>query len=141
MAEVRELVEAELENIERVVAEFPNSDSLPNLSSLELAGAAALIHNFYNGVENVLKQVVIAFGRKLPDGSSWHRDLVNIATSNDIISESTAKELRRYLAFRHFFTHGYSFDLDKERIIPLVKGIQETLTAFRDDINKTLEKN
>jgi hypothetical protein len=46
MAEVRELVEAELENIERVVAEFPDSDSLPNLSSLELAGAAALIHNF-----------------------------------------------------------------------------------------------
>jgi uncharacterized protein YutE (UPF0331/DUF86 family) len=141
MAEVRELVEAELENIERVVAEFPDSDSLPNLSSLELAGAAALIHNFYNGVENVLKQVVIASGRKLPDGSSWHRDLVNIATSNDIISESTAKELRRYLAFRHFFSHGYSFDLDKERIIPLVKGIQETLTAFRNDINKTLEKN
>jgi len=140
MAEVRELVEAELENIERVVAEFPDSDSLPNLSSLELAGAAALIHNFYNGVENVLKQVVIASGRKLPDGSSWHRDLVNVATSNDIISESTAKELRRYLAFRHFFTHGYSFDLDKERVIPLVKGLQETLTAFRDDINKTLEK-
>jgi hypothetical protein len=70
MAKVRELVEAELENVERVVAEFPDSDSLPSLSSLELAGAAALIHNFYNGVENVLKQVVIASGRKLPDGSS-----------------------------------------------------------------------
>jgi uncharacterized protein YutE (UPF0331/DUF86 family) len=62
-------------------------------------------------------------------------------TSNDTISESTAKEQRRYLAFRHFFSHGYSFDLDKERIIPLVKGVQEILTAFRNDINKTLEKN
>jgi uncharacterized protein YutE (UPF0331/DUF86 family) len=140
MAEVHKRVEAELENIERVVAELPDNDSLPNLSSLELAGVATLIHNFYNGIENILKQIVISCGKELPDGPSWHRDLVNVATSNDIISESTAKELRRYLAFRHFFSHGYSFDLDKERIVPLAKNIQGILASFRDDISKTLKK-
>ena len=141
MAEVHERIEAEFENIERAVAELPGSDSLPNLSSLELAGVAALIHNFYNGIENILKQIVISCGKELPHNSSWHRDLVNIATSNGIISESTAKELRRYLAFRHFFSHGYSFDLDKERIIPLVKDIERVLASFRDDINKTLKED
>ncbi len=141
MAEVHKRVEAELENIEHVVAELPGSDSLPSLSSLELAGVAALIHNFYNGIENILKQIVISCGKELPDNSSWHRDLVNIAVSNDIISESTAKELRRYLAFRHFFSHGYSFDLDKEHVIPLVKDIQGVLASFRDDINRTLKKD
>ncbi len=140
MAEVHERIEAELENIERVVTELPSDDSLASLSSLELAGVAALIHNFYNGIENILKHLVISLGRKLPHNSLWHRDLVNIATSNDIISESTAKELRRYLAFRHFFSHGYSFDLDKERIIPLVKDIRATLTHFTDDIDKTLKR-
>jgi len=141
MAVVHKRVEAELENIEHVVAELPGSDSLPSLSSLELAGVAALIHNFYNGIENILKQIVISCGKELPDNSSWHRDLVNIAVSNDIISESTAKELRRYLAFRHFFSHGYSFDLDKEHVIPLVKDIQGVLASFRDDINRTLKKD
>ncbi|MBA7703417.1 hypothetical protein ES703_112203 [subsurface metagenome] len=141
MAEVHKRVEAELENIEHVVAELPGSDSLPSLSSLELAGVAALIHNFYNGIENILKQIVISCGKELPDNSSWHRDLVNIAVSNDIISESTAKELRQYLAFRHFFSHGYSFDLDKEHVIPLVKDIQGVLASFRDDINRTLKKD
>ncbi len=141
MAEVHERIEAEFENIERAVAELPGSDSLPNLSSLELAGVAALIHNFYNGIENILKQIVISCGKELPHNSSWHRDLVNIVTSNGIISESTAKELRRYLAFRHFFSHGYSFDLDKERIIPLVKDIERVLASFRDDINKTLKED
>ena len=140
MAEVHERIEAEFENIERAVAELPGSDSLPNLSSLELAGVAALVHNFYNGIENILKQIVVSCSKELPHNSSWHRDLVNIAISNGIISESTAKELRRYLAFRHFFSHGYSFDLDKERITPLVKGIQGTLNCFRDDIDKTLKK-
>jgi len=141
MAEVHERIEAEFENIERAVAELPGSDSLPNLSSLELAGVAALIHNFYNGIENILKQTVVFCGKELPHNSSWHRDLVNIATSNGIISESTAKELRRYLAFRHFFSHGYSFDLEKEHIIPLVKGIRGTLSCFKDDINKTLKED
>ncbi len=140
MAEVHERVEAEMENIRRVVAELPGSDSLASLSSLELAGVAALIHNFYNGIENILKQIIISFGRQLPHNSSWHRDLVNIAISNDIISESTAEELKRYLAFRHFFSHGYSLDLDKKLIIPLVKDVQGTLACFRDDINKTLRK-
>lgn len=120
MAEVHERVEAELENIKRVVAEFPDDDSLASISSLELAGVAALIHNFYNGIENILKQVLISSGKEIPKGSSWHRDMVNTAVSSNIISESTAKEMRQYLAFRHFFSHGYSFDLDKKRIIPLV---------------------
>jgi hypothetical protein len=102
MAKVHEQVEAAFENIERTLAEVPDHESLPNLSNLELAGLAALIHNFYNGIENILKQLVTAAGEKLPDGSSWHQDLINTAMSNDIISESTAKKLRQYLAFRHF---------------------------------------
>jgi len=140
MSEVREFVDAEMDNVDRVVAEFPVHDSLANLSSLELAGVAALVHNFYNGIENILKHVVVAFGKGLPDGASWHRELVNVATSSNIISEATAQELRRYLAFRHFFSHAYSFDLDEKRVIPLVKDIQETLAVFKNDIAKAIER-
>ena len=141
MAKARELVEAELENIRQVIAELPSADSIPNLSSLELTGVAALIHNFYNGIENVLKQMVVHLGVELSHNSSWHRDLVNLGVSNGIISESTAEDLKRYLAFRHFFSHGYSFDLDKERIMPLVRDIPRTLASFTGDINKTLKEN
>jgi len=55
MASAREKIEAEFENIECLLADLPKTDSLARLSTLELAGAGALIHNFYNGVENVLK--------------------------------------------------------------------------------------
>lgn len=141
MAKARELVEAELENIRQVIAELPGADSIPNLSSLELTGVAALIHNFYNGIENILKQMVIHLGVELPHNSSWHRDLVNLGVSNGIISESTAEDLRRYLAFRHFFSHGYSFDLDKARIIPLVKGVKGTFASFTDEVSRALKKS
>jgi len=139
MAKVHEQVEAEFENIERTLTEEPKSESLPSLSNLELAGLAALIHNFYNGIENILKQLITAAGKKLPDGSSWHQDLINTAISNDIISGSTAKKLRQYLAFRHFFSHGYSFELDPKRMSNLVNDIQPVFLRFRDEINKSLE--
>lgn len=65
MPDPHELVEAELENIQRIVLELSDLDSLLRLSSLELAGVAAHLHNFYNGVENILKQVMISSDRKL----------------------------------------------------------------------------
>jgi len=56
-------------------------------------------------------------------------------------SKATAEKLKSYLAFRHFFSHAYSFDLDKNRIIPLVKGIKDTLASFTAEIDKTLEED
>jgi len=140
MAKVHEQVEAEFENIEHTLAGMPDFKSLPNLSSLELAGLAALIHNFYNGIENILKQLVNAIGKKLSDGPSWHQELINTAIANNIISESTAKKLRQYLAFRHFFSHGYSFELDPKRISNLVKDIRAIFECFKDEINRAIDR-
>ena len=135
MTSLRERVEAEFENIERVLAEFPEDRSYAELSMLELAGVAALLHNFYNGIENILKYVVHNLSINLPEGDSWHRDLVNLATSEKLIRESTATDLRPYLAFRHFFVHAYAFDLQPERLEPLSNKARETFSSFRKDID------
>jgi uncharacterized protein YutE (UPF0331/DUF86 family) len=140
MASAREKIEAELENIERVLADLPSLDSLKQLSSLELAGAAALIHNFYNGVENIFKQLVISKGLNIPKGPSWHIDLVEICVANQIISHATSGMLKEYLSFRHFFSHAYSFDIDEERIAPLLEKIRDVYKDIIKDISKTLPK-
>lgn len=126
MVNAREKIEAELQNIERVLTDLPGPDSLEKLSLLELAGVAALIHNFYNGVENVFKQLVISKGLSIPQGPSWHIDLIEICVTNRIISQSTSDMLKEYLSFRHFFSYAYSFDVDEERIAPLLERIKYT---------------
>lgn len=131
MADFKQRIEAELENIQKVISKLPESQSLSSLSELEVAGVAALVHSFYNGIENILKQAVQGKGHKLPQGQTWHRDLVQLALSENIISGPTAEALKQYLAFRHFFSHAYAFEVYAERIVPLVAGANKALKPPR----------
>ena len=101
---------------------------------------AALIHNFYNGVENVFKQLVVSKGLSIPQGPSWHIDLIEICVANQIISRNTSDMLKEYLGFRHFFSHAYSFDVDEERIAPLLEKIKDVHKVLIKDISKALSK-
>jgi hypothetical protein len=46
--------------------------------------------------------------------------------------------LKRYLAFRHFFAHGYALNLFPERMQPLLDDAQSVFDRFKADIEKTI---
>jgi hypothetical protein len=140
MANLKAKVQAESENIEQTLNEMPAYIQLPNLSILELAGVATLIHNFYNGIENVLKQIFMARNLSLPNGDAWHNDLLNNAVENQIISLRTKEMLKEYLAFRPFSTHAYALDLYPQRMEPLVEKCEAIYQLFKDEINQFIDK-
>jgi len=137
MADYKAYIDAEYEAIDKALASVPPKP-ISELSKLELAGIGALLHNFYNGIENVLKQVFRINSIQLPQGESWHRDLLLKTVEENILSEALSDELKRYLAFRHFFSHGYAIDLSSDRMEPLISAIQDVFKRFKIEIDKTV---
>jgi len=137
MADYRAYIDAEYEAIGKALSSLPPKP-LSELSKLELAGIGAVLHNFYNGIENVLKQVFRIKNIQILQGESWHRDLLLKAAEESIISEPLSDELKRYLAFRHFFSHGYAIDLSPDRMEPLVSAVRDVFKNFKREIDKAL---
>jgi uncharacterized protein YutE (UPF0331/DUF86 family) len=137
MPDYRLRIEAEYEAIENTLSALPDRRLL-TLSQLEIAGVAALLHNFYNGIENILKQVFLKKSFLIPQGESWHRDLLLAAGEKNIISEPLLNNLKPYLAFRHYFSHAYALELFPERMEPLVKDAVALFNEFKQQIDKTI---
>jgi hypothetical protein len=137
MPDYRLRIEAEYEAIENTLSALPDRP-LSTLSQLELAGVAALLHNFYNGIENIVKQVFQEKSFPIPQGESWHRDLLLAAAEKNIISDLLLNNLKQYLAFRHYFSHAYALELFPERMEPLVKDAVPLFNEFKQQIDKII---
>jgi uncharacterized protein YutE (UPF0331/DUF86 family) len=137
MPDYRLRIEAEYEAIENTLSALPDRP-LSTLTQLEIAGVAALLHNFYNGLENIVKQVFQEKSFPIPQGESWHRDLLLAAAEKNIISELLLNNLKPYLAFRHYFSHAYALELFPERMEPLVKDAVALFNEFKQQIDKII---
>jgi hypothetical protein len=97
-----------------------------------------LLHNFYNGIENIIKQVFQEKSLSIPQGKSWHRDLLLAAAEKNVISDLLLNNLKQYLAFRHCFSHAYALELFPEGMEPLVKDAVVVFNRFKQQIDKII---
>lgn len=136
MASLREKIEAELEQMDQALRELPGARRVSKLSVLELGGTASLLSSVYHGMENIFKQGLLAREVALPSGAAWHRDLLQSACEEGIISTELRGRLVPYMAFRHFFTHAYGFDLDPQRLLPLVRDSRSVCACFKKEAKR-----
>lgn len=109
------------------------------------SSAGYLLHNFYNGAENIFKQVVSVFGGKV-DKEEGHSALLRrmLLDIEDIrpkvISEDLYKMLLEYKNFRHFFRHAYLFELDWSKMKGIVDDFEKSIDAFDSEIRLFIEE-
>jgi len=79
-----------------------------------------LLHNFYNGCENIFRRIAAFFENDIGAGS-WHADLLRrMRLTIDgyrpaVIDDELYRLLEDFRGFRHVFRNAYSFELDWER--------------------------
>jgi uncharacterized protein YutE (UPF0331/DUF86 family) len=134
--QLKEYCDAEFENINKVVSEVASIMQLKEegFTIVELAAMATFLHNFYNGIENILKRTLLSKEIEIPDTPTWHKDLLKTSSDLGIITPDLYQQLSNYLSFRHFFIHTYSFTLNWEHMKPLVESIDVILKRFKQKI-------
>ena len=135
----RRRIQAEIENVELTLRELENAVSRPERSPVELAGIATFVHNAYNGIENILKQILQAEKITVPRQSTWHKALLDQARSAGLVSEGMAEELLEYLAFRHFFVHGYGILLEETPLMDLATRLPGVWNRFQEETRRYRE--
>ena len=105
----------------------------------ELAALAAILHGFYNGVENIFKRIAVALDGNAPQGEFWHSDLIEKMTCSSkkrpaLLSNTLNEQLQEYLDFRHVFRHAYTFDLKWLKMKHLVVGCKTILQQLEKEI-------
>ena len=110
----------------------------------ELSALAAMLHSFYNGIENIFKRIAAECYDRSPQGQAWHRELLDLMaqpgrTGPAAISQSLVERLDAYLDFRHFFRHSYVFHLRWDRMKSLVLECEETLQLVEGELDRFFE--
>jgi len=117
-------------------------ESSPDL--VELAALASILHSFYNGIENIFQIIVKKIDLEIVDDAQWHKEILRKMSEPNknrgaVISIHTMLLLSRYLSFRHFYRHSYSFYLNWIELQPLVRSLTRIWNSTSNEINAFLE--
>jgi len=103
------------------VAELQALGTGPGTPDAWCALAAVALHHAYGAVEAALTRVAKCF-EGVPGGAEWHQELLSsMALDIDtvrpaVLSAASVAQLRKLLAFRHFFRHAYAAAWDPEQL-------------------------
>ena len=120
-------------------------DRVPNY---DRGAVGYLLHNFYNGCENIFRSIARFFENDLGP-STWHKDLLKRMKMEisgyrpRVIDDELYRLLDDFRAFRHKFRHTYGFELDWEKEQIVARKLLRTkelleiqIKAFVDQLDK-----
>ena len=131
----------ELAKIDLVAEEFRRVEDkldLPpeQVPNYDRGAVGYLLHNFYNGCENIFRSIARFFENDLGP-STWHKDLLKRMKMEisgyrpRVIDNELYRLLDDFRAFRHKFRHTYGFELDWEKEQIVARKLLRTKELFR----------
>ena len=110
----------------------------PSKEMIESAGY--WLHNLYSGYEDLFKLVSGFWENNISSNGDYHINLLKRMVLNidgirpALLSEKCYRYLNELRGFRHVFRHAYSYGLDDEQILVLIRKTIQNEEIVLDDI-------
>lgn len=139
--ELKEYCDAEFKNIDRVMTElfFVYSPDTSEYTVTEQAAIATFILNAYNGIENILRQMLIFDKLDTTDSPEWHKKVLKKSAELAILPRELYQVLLKYLSFRNFFVYSYSFNINWEELKVLIEAMKDVIVKFKSEVNEYIQ--
>ena len=114
----------------------------PEPPYLDVYGAGALLHAYYNQVEQLLERLARDLNSAPPECAEWHRRLLDAMAADrpDIRPAVIGKEahalLKEYLGFRHVFRRLYIMNVRWDRVHELLEGVADAHGRVIEDLER-----
>lgn len=145
----KEQIEFKINDIDRLFLEYELifkkvESNIPDLFDMTILGS--VLHSFYNGLENIFEIIAKNIDKDMPTGNKSHQELLHqMASENanrrEVINEKIYLSLREYATFRHFYRHAYSFQLNWEKMKPLVKSLMNVWSEVKLSLKNFININ
>lgn len=139
---IKEQIKFKISDIDKLLSEYELifekiKLQTPNLFDMTILGS--VLHSFYNGIENIFEIIAKNVDGNVPSGNKSHQELLHQMASengnrNEIIDEELYLKLREYATFRHFYRHAYSFQLNWEKMRPLVDNLHVVWSEVKSNL-------
>lgn len=135
--------EAQLKEIEAVYARLEERKRKRGAAAVESVGYQ--LHNLYCAFEDLFKIIADGFENHIQDKSKYHSELLRrMAVSITgvrpaLLSHESFILLDNLRAFRHFFRHAYSHELDARKVRIVLEDASMAKEACLRDIRSFLD--
>jgi len=111
-----------------------------------LESLAYQLHNLYCAFEDVFKIVAGYFENNIEDKRKYHRELLWRMTVSvegvrpSLLSSEAFALLDSLRAFRHFFRHAYTYELDPKKVALVLEEAKKIRKLYRREYRSFLKK-
>lgn len=141
--QLAEPIRDEVETVGRVVSRalvaWKKAQNAPD-DQAYVDSVALNLHATYGGVERLFEMIARHVDRQIPDGATWHRDLLRRMARDEgnlppaVVSEDTAERLDELRRFRHLVRNVYTIELAPEKMVDLVAELPALWSNLRSEL-------
>jgi len=135
-------LEAQAGEIEKIYVRLDERSKKKGKAATESIGYQ--LHNLYCAFEDLFEIVAKTFENNIHDKGRYHLELLKRMTlaiegvRPSLLSQEVFVLLDNLRAFRHFFRHAYSYDLDERKVRIVLSDAEKLRKFYQDDISKFL---